>query len=527
MAVSTSIDRGTPSDKMAAGPVRPTRYNRFLALRRKGPRNGGVRVLADTNILIPLEDPSPLFNKAMADFARLTATYGWKVLVHPASFEDIQRDRNTGRREIVLSKLAKYPRLEKPAAPTPAFLNALDANPSEQDACDNRLLYAVAANAVDLLVTEDRGIHAKAKRLELNERIYYVTQCLTLIEHLHGERKRTPPAVHRESMHALSLSDPFFSTLRADYRGFDEWFATKARKGRECWLVSKPEGGIAALCIFNRERDPKETPLKGDWLKLCTFKVAPEFSGNKLGELLLKTAFGHCAQNKIVGTFVTAYPKHKALIGLFSEFGFQNVARLSDGELVLAKDFDAPPMENMLAADPVAFNTLFYPHYLRGERIQKFIVPVIPAYHSMLFPEWTMQQALFPSIAPVSNAIRKAYLCHASTNQVKEGDLVFFYRSQDAKAVTTVAVVEKTLRSSDPLQLAAFVGKRTVYALTEIEAMCARRSVLAIMFRQCQHATRAVAFKKLRTEKIINNHVETITAISQESAAKLLKEADL
>ena len=37
--------------------------------------------------------------------------------------------------------------------------------------------------------------------------------------------------------------------------------------------------------------------------------------------------------------FVTAYPKHEALIGLFSEFGFQNVEQLGNGELVLAKSF--------------------------------------------------------------------------------------------------------------------------------------------------------------------------------------------
>ena len=483
-------------------------------------------MLVDTNILIPLEDASPLLDGAKADFARLTATHGWKVLVHPASFDDVRRDKNVTRRETVLSKLAKYPRLDRPADPPADFLKALDTTPTQQDACDNRLLYAVAANAVDLLVTEDRGIHAKAKRVGLSERVYFVTQCLALIEHLHGERKRTPPAVQLVPMHSLSLADPFFDTLRADYEGFDRWFAAKSREGRECWMVPKRGGGIAALCIYKRETNP--TPkLKGDLLKLCTFKVAPEFSGHKLGELMLKTAFGHCQQNAVPAVFVTAYPKYEALIGLFSEFGFQNVERLGDGELVLAKSFATAPAEGVLAEDPVAYNTLYYPHYLRNEKVKKFVVPVIPQYHTMLFPEWTPQQDFFPSIAPVSNAIRKAYLCNASTNQIEPGDLAFFYRSQDAKAVTTVAVVEKTLRSNEPQQLAAFVGKRTVYTLSEIEAMCADRSVLAIIFRQCQHVARPVTFKQLRSDRILKNHVETITAISNESAQTLLSEAGL
>jgi hypothetical protein len=243
--------------------------------------------------------------------------------------------------------------------------------------------------------------------------------------------------------------------------------------------------------------------------------------------LLLKTAFGYCVENHVGGTFVTAYPKHEALIGLFSEFGFQNVQRFPSGELVLAKTFGAPPTESLLADDPVAFNTLFYPHYLRDKSVKKFVVPVMPQFHTMLFPEWTPQQALFPSIAPVSNAIRKAYLCNASTNQIAPGDLVFFYRSHDVKAVTTIAVVEKTLRSKDPAQIAAFVGKRTVYSLSEIKDMTAERSVLAIIFRQCQHVPLSVTFKRLRDAKIVRNHVETVTALSQESADKLMKEAGL
>jgi hypothetical protein len=271
---------------------------------------------------------------------------------------------------------------------------------------------------------------------------------------------------------------------------------------------------------------PEGTSLDGDWLKLCTFKVAPDFSGNKLGELLLKTAFSYCQQNRIPGVFVTAYPRHEALVGLFTEFGFQHIERLADDEVVLAKTFTTVSAGDF-AGDPVGYNTLYYPHYLQGDLIKKFVVPVVPEYHQMLFPEWEPQQALFPSIDPVGNAIRKAYLCNATTNRLEPGDLIFFYRSHDAKAVTTIAVVEKTLRSSDPQQLAAFVGKRTVYTPSEIGQMSAGRSVLAIIFRQCRHLPQPVTFARLRSQGMLKNHVETITAISHEAALRLLREAGL
>jgi hypothetical protein len=174
--------------------------------------------------------------------------------------------------------------------------------------------------------------------------------------------------------------------------------------------VRQDDGRLAALCIFTRETNPGPA-LTGEWLKLCTFKVAPETSGRKLGELLLKAAFGHCEANKIPATYVTAFPKQVALIGLFAQFGFQRVDTKSDGELVLAKTFAAPPAST-LVDDPLGYNTLHYPHFLKGEEVRKFVVPVIPKWHNLLFPEWRPQQSFLPSTAAVSNAIRKAYLCN-------------------------------------------------------------------------------------------------------------------
>lgn len=60
---------------------------------------------------------------------------------------------------------------------------------------------------------------------------------------------------------------------------------------------------------------------------------------------------------------------------------------------------------------------------------------------------------------------------------------MLFLRTREAQMVNVVGVVEETLRSSDPTQILAFTGRRTVYTPTEIHEMCSRREVLAIRFR--------------------------------------------
>jgi hypothetical protein len=177
-----------------------------------------MRVLVDTNVFIPLEDTSPLLNRAVADFARLTSKFGWQVLVHPASGEDLSHDKQADRRVSVLSRLAKYERVPHPPEPPADFLEKLGNPTVINDICDARILYAVAANAVGMLVTEDRGIHAKAKRVGIDKRVYFVTQAVQLIEQLHGEKKSTPPAVKQLPMHTVDLKETFFDSLRGRLR---------------------------------------------------------------------------------------------------------------------------------------------------------------------------------------------------------------------------------------------------------------------------------------------------------------------
>ncbi len=66
------------------------------------------------------------------------------------------------------------------------------------------------------------------------------------------------------------------------------------------------------------------------------------------------------------------------------------------------------------------------------------------------------------------------------------GDPLLFYRSSDEQAIFVVGVCEAVAVSRDADEIAALVGRRTVYAYAEIQRQVKRADVLVILFRQAQ-----------------------------------------
>jgi hypothetical protein len=127
-----------------------------------------------------------------------------------------------------------------------------------------------------------------------------------------------------------------------------------------------------------------------------------------------------------------------------------------------------------------------------------------------------------PRTHPWGNALRKAYLCNSSTKQIRLGDLLLFYRSQDARRVSAVGIVEATLRSTAGDEVAQFVGNRTVYALDEISTMCRSvRGVLAIRFRQDRFIEPALSLGELHFAGVVKSWPQSITRIPDGSMAWL------
>ena len=123
-----------------------------------------MRILLDTNIIIPLEDSSQTLHESFGDFVRLANTHRHTLLVHPSSLDDINRDPDKKRRGISLSRFRKYvPLAPAPAPPSSAELTSHDLTPSnDNDRVDNEILFSIYRDAANILISEDRRLHKKS-----------------------------------------------------------------------------------------------------------------------------------------------------------------------------------------------------------------------------------------------------------------------------------------------------------------------------------------------------------------------------
>lgn len=486
-----------------------------------------MRILLDTNIFIPLEDSSGVLDASLGTFVKLANQNGHQLLVHPASIEDIERDQDRERKSITLSRTEKYPLLEFPPELTAQQVKGLGLSQTkDNDRVDNLILYALYRDAIDLLVTEDRGMHKKALQLGVADRVHYIQQAAELLKRLHTKEAVALPSIRDVPTHSLDLNDPFFDSLREDY-DFNKWFEKCCREGRHAWTYFDGPGHPRAICIYKEELTPIVTDenraLPGKALKLCTFKVGPQVRGRKIGELFLKAAFQYAGKNKLEHIYLTMKPgKQPYLQDMLEEYGFYFIGHYNNDH-VFVKDNPVTPPNSLLP--PLEYNIRFFPHFKNGPEVNKYIIPIMPEFHSQIFPEIQKQQGLFAQ-GTVGNAIKLAYLCHAKISGLVAGDLILFYRSHDLQAITSLGVIESVHDLDDVDKIVPLVSKRTVYSLDDISKM-AEKKTKVILFRSAMHFDLPVGYKWLKEEGVVNGAIYTIRNITDASFKRIMEERNV
>ncbi len=445
-----------------------------------------MRVLLDTNLLIGREDPANLSNE-LADLLEILSRHRIPAVIHPATLAEVGGDQNLDRRERTLSKLRAYPLLEEPPLASTEFIKLCGGAGSSHDLVDITLLQAVGSNAVSFLVTEDQGLVRRSSRAGLSDRVLRTAAALAYFrQFLERTYPEGVPFVRRVPVHRLNPKDHFFDSFRTDYPGFDNWMAKIAAEGRACYRSELSNGRLGSLLIFkDDDRDPVCGQPSASRLKICSLKVSEEQAGFRLGESLLQLALRYGYQNRVRECYVTVFPKYGELVSLLSTFGFQTLCSLPNGEEVLMKQLEPPREAHSL--EPVEFLRRYFPAFREDSAIRKFLVPIRPEYHKLLFPEYGtagIQRTLDGHRSlppPAGNAIRKAYLCNSKATQVRPGDVLLFYRSGDVQAITHRGVVEQVRRCATPEQVVDFVGNRTVLPRAKLEQMCIN-PLLGILF---------------------------------------------
>ena len=145
-----------------------------------------MKVLLDTNIIVHRE-ASTVVKQQIGTLFRWLDRLHYTKCIHPLSIEEIRKHGDPNVVATFEIKLSSYSvlRTQAPQSPEVAALRALDATENSRN--DTSLLNEVFAGRVDILVTEDRGIHSKARVLGIATRVFTIDDFLEKVTAEHPD----------------------------------------------------------------------------------------------------------------------------------------------------------------------------------------------------------------------------------------------------------------------------------------------------------------------------------------------------
>jgi hypothetical protein len=434
-----------------------------------------IRALLDTNILIHREGRK-VVRDDIGTLFRWLDELKYERLVHPDSVAEVRKHVDPDVVKTFERKLDSYKTLRTRAPDTPAIAKLREGDKNENEQVDTSMLAEVAADRVDVLITEDRGIHRKAALLGLAGRVFTID---AFLEKVTAENPALTDykvlSVKQELFGNVDVSAAFFDSFRVDYPGFDTWFN---RKADETAYVCRSDGGeIVAFLYLKREGVGEdyadiEPPFKrAKRLKVGTLKVVS--NGFKLGERFLKIVFDNALRYGVSAVYVTTFKRtvdQYRLIRLLEDWGFALHGTKAGAELVYVRDFT--PRVDLV--DP----RRTFPYISAGAR--KWVVPIYPDYHTELLPDSILKTEDpndFEDNRPNRNALSKVYISRSYERGLNPGDIIVFYRtkSNDGPAwytsvATSIGVVQEVVDAIPDLKtFLAACRKRSVFTDKQLE----------------------------------------------------------
>lgn len=252
---------------------------------------------------------------------------------------------------------------------------------------------------------------------------------------------------------SISLADPFFDSLKEDYKGFEDWFNGKANKDDSAFVLYDKNNNLQGFLYLKDESDEIDETIvppmkKKKRLKVGTFKI--DAHSTRLGERFIKKIMDKGIYEGYEEAYVTVFPKQDKLICLLKTYGFKEYGTKGD-EQVLVKDFTT--CEGDLLKDYPLIQT-------KGKR--KFLLSIYPKFHTPLFSDSILKNEVRNSEDLVkdvsfSNSIHKIYICFMpKTANLRKGDLLAIYRTNDGmglaryrSVVTSICQVEEVKTKVD------------------------------------------------------------------------------
>jgi hypothetical protein len=245
----------------------------------------------------------------------------------------------------------------------------------------------------------------------------------------------------------IDLSDPFFDSLKADYREFSDWFARK--KDNLAHVLFDDRGGVQAFLYLKVEEgavsDVEPSLPAKRRLKVGTFKVNPH--GTRLGERFVKRLLDYAIVEGVLELYVTVFEKHTKLVSLFGEYGFTQAAtkETANGtEIVLVRSLEREIGDALLD----------YPK-VHSKGRGKYLLSIYPEFHTRLLPDSILKTESYNVLEDTAhtNSIHKIYICKMDVSSLRSGDILVIYRTSDGqgpaeyRSVASSICVVESLRS--------------------------------------------------------------------------------
>jgi hypothetical protein len=251
--------------------------------------------------------------------------------------------------------------------------------------------------------------------------------------------------LYRRQFKDINLDDPFFDSLKNDYREFPAWFAKKSED--YAYIFENDAGAIDGFLYLKIEEEAIEDVVPpfppGRRLKIGTFKINAH--GTKLGERFLKKIFDHAISEEIEEIYVTVFEQHASLISLFERYGFERRATKTTAngtELVLVRSLHAP-YSDVVTSYPL----------VRVQDSHIYLLSLYPEWHTRLLPDSILRTEDADIVQDVShtNSIHKVYLAAMrGMENLQRGDVLLIYRTSDNRGpahyrsvATSVCVLEE------------------------------------------------------------------------------------
>lgn len=493
-----------------------------------------MRILLDTNIIIHRE-ASRVYNQDIGLLFNWIDRLHYEKCVHPLTIEEIASYKDEEVVNTMHVKIGNYNQLKTDSPDNEKIESLRETDKTRNDFIDTNLLKEVFNERVDFLITEDKGIHRKARTLGIPEKVYKIDAFLEKCIAENPELKDYQVlSVKKEYFGNINLKDDFFASFLEDYSEFEKWFN---KKSDNISYVCITDGLVRAFLYVKVEDSGSEnynditptfSPKKR--LKIGTFKVTS--TGFKLGERFLKIIFDNAIANNVDEIYVTIFDKREEqerLITLLEEWGFLfwgEKTSTNGVEKVYVKDFQKQTELE---------NPRFHYPFISLKKTQKFIVPIYPEYHTELFPDSYLNNESpqnFVENQPHRNALKKVYISRSFNRNLKSGDLVLFYRTGGhyQGVVSTIGVVEKlVLDIRDEAHFVELCRKRSVFDDKELKKYWNwtpnNRPFIVNFLYVDSFPKPKVNLKRLRELDIIQSAPRGFEPLSDEKFELILKEA--